>query len=382
VKKFDSFLGYKNTIAFKLADGNAAACRLYCSKEGSFVEYGDTPAGQGKRSDLKEVSDLVLAGANLSEIAFAHGPSFIKYHNGIAKMISTISASRDWETEVYWLWGPTGSGKTRWVHETCDRSDLYVKDGTNKWFCGYTGQRNVLFDDFRPSTEIPFSRLLRLLDRYSMQVETKGGTVNFNPHRIFITTPKIPAETFLHIEWIKDEDIRQLTRRITKVIEFSEAMRLMPFNLIPLATPVVNIWDHSVPQNQVRPSVIITATDPVPVPVTVAPPPPLVRQRRLKVKPTRKRSTLRDILDDPSSESEPSDAENIDENECRSEDSGSEGSLCNFLNNGEVTESDYSSDSSQDEDLTRRKAASKRSGTTKTTVGLAKSRRIIDSDSD
>lgn len=318
----------------------------------------------------------------------SHGPSFIKYHNGIAKMISTISNSRDWVTEVYWLWGPTGSGKTRWVHETCDRQDLYVKDGTNKWFCGYTGQRNVLFDDFRPSTEIPFSRLLRLLDRYSMMVETKGGTVNFNPHRIFITTPKIPAETFQHLDWIKDEDIRQLTRRITKVIEFSEAMRMMPFALIPLATPTVNTWEHSVPQrvphtnvvtstNMVTPSVL----EPSPVVVDVAGPPKLVRSR-MKVRIPKILTQQETLLALPS-DTEPSDAENIDENEERSDDSGSEGSLKEFLNHGEVTESDYSSSDSETEreDIARRKNASKRLATG-TTKPIAITRRIVDSDSD
>ena len=388
VKKFDSFLGYKNTIAFKIADGNAAACRTYCAKENSFVEYGESPLGQGKRSDLKEVSDLILSGANMNDIAMSHGPSFIKYHNGIAKMISTISKPRDWVTEVYWLWGPTGSGKTRWVHETCDRQDLYVKDGTNKWFCGYTGQRNVLFDDFRPCTEIPFSRLLRLLDRYSMMVETKGGTVNFNPHRIFITTPKIPSETFLHLDWIKDEDIRQLTRRITKVIEFSEAMRMMPFALIPLANPTVNIWDHSVPQSVIHAPILTsiqTETPSVRVPspvavINVGPPKP-VRSRMKLAKP--KASIQQESQVDPSSDTEPSDAENIDENEQRSEDSGSEGSLVEFLNHGEVTESDYSTSDSESEreDISRRKNASKRLATG-TTKPIAITRRIIDSDSD
>jgi len=296
-------------------------------------------------------------------------------------MISTIQSSRDWETQVYWLWGPTGSGKTRWVYETCDRTDLYVKDGTNKWFCGYTGQRNVLFDDFRPSQEIPFSRLLRLLDRYSMQVETKGGTVNFNPHRIFITSPKPPRDTWTHIDWIKDEDLNQLTRRITKVIEFSTAMRNMPFDLIDLAPPTVNDWSHSVPQTS-TPQPILTAPVISPAPVVTAGQTPVSDLPQLD-RPASKRMTIRsrrtpvrltqeEILSDQDGDTEPSDAEGIDENESRSEDSGTEGSLCDFLNNGSVTESDYSSDEEVIQiqraiyDSHKRKRGT---GTTTTTVG-------------
>lgn len=163
---------------------------------------------------------------------------------------------------------------------------------------------------------------------------------------------------------------------------------MMPFALIPLATPTVNIWDHSVPQrvpltpvvtsiNMETPSVLV----PSPVVVHVAGPPKLVRSR-MKVR-IPKQSTQQETLLDLPSDTEPSDAENIDENEERSDDSGSEGSLKEFLNHGEVTESDYSSSDSETEreDIARRKNASKRLATG-TTKPIAITRRIVDSDSD
>jgi hypothetical protein len=96
-----------------------------------------------------------------------------------------------------------------------------------------------------------------------------------------------------------------------------------------------------------------------------------------------KQSIQQETLLDQSSDTEPSDAENIDENEVRSDDSGSEGSLREFLNHGDVTESDYSSSDSETdrEDIARRKNASKRLATG-TTIPIAITRRIVDSDSD
>lgn len=53
----------------------------------------------------------------------------------------------------------------------------------------------MVFDDFRPWW-CQFSYLLRLLDRYPIRVQVKGGYVNFVPEEIIITTPKNIADTF------------------------------------------------------------------------------------------------------------------------------------------------------------------------------------------
>ena len=47
-----------------------------------------------------------------------------------------------------------------------------------------------------------------------MKVETKGGTVEFVATTIYITTPKTPIDTWATRS---EEDIAQLTRRITEI---------------------------------------------------------------------------------------------------------------------------------------------------------------------
>jgi len=52
-------------------------------------------------------------------------------------------------------------------------NDIYWKDDT-KWWDGYDKHESIVIDDFRASN-IEFNHLLKLLDRYPMRIETKGG---------------------------------------------------------------------------------------------------------------------------------------------------------------------------------------------------------------
>jgi len=61
---------------------------------------------------------------------------------------------------------------------------------------------------------------LRLLDRYPLTVEVKGGTVSFTSTRIYITTPKNVEDTW---EGRNVGDLEQLRRRITEVRYFPAA---------------------------------------------------------------------------------------------------------------------------------------------------------------
>jgi hypothetical protein len=50
--------------------------------------------------------------------------------------------------KVYWIYGPTGAGKSKWVSENF--KDIYWKDDT-KWWDAYDAHETIVIDDFRAS---------------------------------------------------------------------------------------------------------------------------------------------------------------------------------------------------------------------------------------
>lgn len=71
----------------------------------------------------------------------------------------------------------------------------------------------MIIDDYRCNFST-FSSLLRLLDRYPLQVECKGGTLQFNAKTVIITAPQHPRVMWAARE---DGDLNQLCRRITEI---------------------------------------------------------------------------------------------------------------------------------------------------------------------
>lgn len=54
-----------------------------------------------------------------------------------------------------------------------------------------------------------------------MMVEQKGAYLKMNSLTVYITSPKPPTKIFEGCDWIGDESIDQLTRRITEIKHFS-----------------------------------------------------------------------------------------------------------------------------------------------------------------
>lgn len=148
---------------------------------------------------------------------------FCRYRSGLtAIMLQKEQNNEKPLPDTCWLWGPTGTGKTRFAIEFAEEHKLaYWISGENlKWFDGYQGQPIAIIDDFRKG-DCTFKFLLRLLDRYRLQVPIKGGFVAWVPKYIFITCPYEPRSYFQYKDdmgtVVEREDIGQLMRRITSV---------------------------------------------------------------------------------------------------------------------------------------------------------------------
>lgn len=231
-----SFSKLKTLTGFNRAhiqpmNGKPEDSLAYCTKQDSSAFVIGTLPSPGKRNDLLVVTAMIHEGKTLREIAQDrdHGSTaIVKFHRGLTVLRSLVRPARTTKPFVYWLYGATGTGKTRAAFKAgravsrmagLTDGDIWFSSGDLKWFQGYDGQLVVIFDDFRPK-HVSFSFLLRLLDRYPVDVEFKGGSVSFTPQFIFFTSPHDVDTTFSSRKAYIPEDIKQLHRRITEQFEF------------------------------------------------------------------------------------------------------------------------------------------------------------------
>lgn len=182
----------------------------YTEKDDTHVdgpwEYGEKPE-QGRRTDLEEIATKAVS-EGLKKIADDHPAEFVRYHRGLKALIDSKLSHRTEKPKVLWLWGKSGTGKTKYAFD--NYSEIYIKDGT-PWWDGYEQQEVIVIDDF--DGKWPFRDLLRLLDRYPYQGQVKGGYVKINSD--IIITCEFPPERC----WAAGNTLEQVLRRIDEVIE-------------------------------------------------------------------------------------------------------------------------------------------------------------------
>lgn len=196
------------------AKGTDKQNRVYCTKDGDFIEQGIV-GKQGKRTDIEMTRKVVAANPE--------GPMRALFKENVnyqcvrltEKYLTYCEKQRNWFPEISWYWGPSGTGKTRLAFEELD--DPYVCNDEGKWWDGYDAHPNVIVDDFRADF-CKFRVLLRMLDGYTARVEFKGGFRQLLFKKMIITCPYHPSVVYKK----NDEEIYQLTRRITNIVYFPE----------------------------------------------------------------------------------------------------------------------------------------------------------------
>lgn len=207
IKRLKKTLGHARTH-LEICKGTSEQNIDYCKKSQNFIEVGEPPEG-GKRTDLAQIRDRLKSGEKPLDIIDSTDSLTFQSLRGLQILSSMYQTKRTTKPTVFWIYGSTGVGKTRLIHDTF--SEIYQKDSTS-WWQDYQQEKVVLIDDFRG--DIKYNELLKILDRYAYRVSIKGSHGQLNSPYIIITSNRSPAETYKGCR----EDIGQLYRRIDKVI--------------------------------------------------------------------------------------------------------------------------------------------------------------------
>lgn len=192
----------------------------YCSKQetrvdGPYIE-GDPPS-QGSRTDVRSFAEAILNGRRDHDLATEFPVEFLKFGRYRADLRMASQRPRSWKTTVVVLHGPSGCGKSRWAHERWP--EAYTKDPTNDWWDGYQGEEVVIFDEFYGGMR--HDAMLKIMDRYPLRVQIKGGYVNFSAKLVIITSNADPREWYSSIHSKAPESRVAFFRRIEHEITFS-----------------------------------------------------------------------------------------------------------------------------------------------------------------
>ena len=188
--------------------GSAKENRDYIRKEGkwaetdkaetkvpdTFLEWGDMPTEKEEKAPqmyklIQEVRDGIST-ANIIEgspnLAFR-----VRDIDALRQtLLSDRYASENRKIEVWYIFGASGTGKTRGIYERHDAKDICritnYRNGRGISFDGYTGQDVLVFEEFH--SQIPIEDMLNYLDIYPLPLPARYSDRVACYTRVYITS--------------------------------------------------------------------------------------------------------------------------------------------------------------------------------------------------
>lgn len=199
----------------EIAKGKPDQNVQYCSKEKHVHDHGTLQAGQGARNDLNDIKKLIDEGSSWQQLRESNYALSIRYRRALQQDLRDQRKHRTWPTRLFIHWGHTGTGKSRYCNDNFPSAYWKTR---GEWWDGYEGHEVVIIDEFYGW--LPIGEMLRLCDRYPLQVPVKGGFEKFVAKEIHITSNKPWTEWWPNVT--NTSVLAAFKRRIERVTEYKQ----------------------------------------------------------------------------------------------------------------------------------------------------------------
>ena len=210
----------------KWADTDKAETRV----EGTFKEFGVLPNEASEKSPkMAQLMQDVKDGYSTTEI-IENDPSFAFKINDIdalrEKLLFEKFRKENRPVKVNYLFGDSGTGKTRSIYEKHAPEDVYrITDYSGQSgarFDDYHGEPIIVFEEFH--SQVPISAMLNFLDIYPLRLPARYRDRVACFDTVYITS-NIPLEQqYMDVQRRELETWNAFLRRIHTVTEFRRGL--------------------------------------------------------------------------------------------------------------------------------------------------------------
>lgn len=248
--RFSTIKNLFQTAHIEMARGTSSQNKDYVFKEGKWKtsekhstnlretheEYGEMPIErQGARNDLNDLYDMIKQGYTNFQI-IEENPTYMLNIEKIERARQIIKEDKYKDTfrqmETYYLHGPTGTGKTRYVMEKYGYSNVFRITDYEHPFDSYKGQDVIAFEEFRSSLKI--QDMLNYLDGYPLELPCRYANKIACYTKVYIISNVPINQQYTNIQNEQILTWEAFRRRIKKVVQYPQSIDTTPLTVNPI----------------------------------------------------------------------------------------------------------------------------------------------------
>lgn len=192
----------------EICRGSHKANIEYICKNGDIIEKCNIEEARDTKMTAKELQ--MMSYEDVLQLA----PGLVKTWKAIRYIEPSLTRENCYKPniKVYYVWGPSGTGKTKYVydHLPSDQDFDSVSHYNGFWINTRPGVKVAWYDDFRDSHMKP-SEFISFIDYYVHPMNVKGDSHYNRYETIFITSVQDPETIYKNVS---DEPRRQWLRRM------------------------------------------------------------------------------------------------------------------------------------------------------------------------